>query len=217
MQEKIHMELEYLKLKFMRSPGQSSVHLLPSWVLLPLFFFIHHGFFSSSEFISSRGFFFLLQILQTVGSSSSDSSNLLLRLEFHVAKISMSTIRKPLRLEILHWTQAWKARDVTFHNSFKTLLTNEIVSIIMLEGKYPLLQFDTFMFPFVHNSVTKEIDQGKKNLEFIFVWGCHGCYFPAFVSFFLLLHEVTVSVTFSVNADNTKYFYYLLQLQQLFV
>ena len=84
----------------------------------------------------------------------------------------------------------------------------------------------------VHDSVTEETDQGKQILEFIFALGFQGCEILAFVFLFPPSHEVTVSVTFSVDADNTKYLgyfimlfglnmrhylYYLLQLQQVFV
>ena len=57
----------------------------------------------------------------------------------------------------------------------------------------------------VHDSVTEETDQGKKILEFIFALGSRVVKFLLLFSFFLLSHEVTVGVTFSVFADNTKY------------
>ena len=116
------------------------------------------GFFSSSGFVFP--WFFFLQILQTVGSSvffkffrlwvlfSSNSSNLLLLLQILLWNSSLRDSNftwqkspyqqsklEPVRLKFLHWTRASQTQDVNLLDSFKTLLSNDIISIYNARGR----------------------------------------------------------------------------------
>ena len=129
------------------------------------YFFLWSSSSSIRGFSSSSGFvfpwFFFLRILQTVGSSvffkffrlwvlfSSNSSDLLLLL-FQIL-LWNSSLRdsnftwqkspyqqsklEPVRLKFLHWTRASQTQDVNLLDSFKTLLSNDIISIYNARGR----------------------------------------------------------------------------------
>ena len=50
-----------------------------------------------------------------------------------------STRTRVLTARVFHRTQVSKTQDTSFLNILKNMFTNEIVSKIMLDGKYPLV------------------------------------------------------------------------------
>ena len=49
-----------------------------------------------------------------------------------------NTRTQVLKAQVFHWNQVSKTQDTSFLNSFKNVLINEIVSKIMLDGKFSL-------------------------------------------------------------------------------